>query len=64
MFHHPLKSKACSGKITREKDVLSKTNSFRDNKPVSKPVPDAAADSHHHLWQIQSLSVPGSASVT
>lgn len=64
MFHHPLKSKACSEKIIREKDVLSETDSFRDNKPVSKPVPGAAADSHCHLWQVQPLSVSGSASVT
>lgn len=64
MFHHPLKSKACSEKIIREKDVLSETDSFRDNKPVSKPVPGAAADSHCHLWQVQPLSISGSASVT
>lgn len=64
MFHHTLKSKACSEKIIREKDVLSETDSFRDNKPVSKLVPGAAADSHCHLWQVQPLSVSGSASVT
>lgn len=64
MLHHLLKSKACSEKIIREKDVLSEADSFRDNKPVSKPVPGAAADSHGHLWQVQSLSVSGSASGT
>lgn len=64
MFHHQLKNKACSEKISREKDVLSETDSFRDNKTVHKPVPGAAVDSHCHLWPAQSLSVSGSTSVT